>query len=230
MSAAAATLTNSGNVIGTLGAFSANTFSIRDAGLGLVVTGPVNAGTGPLSLTLDGGALGLQGNLIAAGNVVTLVSGGAINQTAAGITAALLTGSSTGGASLTSTTNAVPQFGGFTNSGAGGVAFTDSVAIMVPGTIDAGTGNLTLTANGVDLTGPDAARRQCRNDRGGQWRCRGRHGDRRQWPVDHRRRCCRGGRGGNGRCADDHDEHACPFTGHRGCGARRRRCPRPRRY
>ena len=93
------------NLFDTLAGFT-NTgpgaVSINDAQIsGLTVTSVLNAGTGnTLTLTTSGGPLTLAANLSAAGGTVDLVSAGALTQTAGVITAATLTGSSAGGASL----------------------------------------------------------------------------------------------------------------------------------
>ena len=145
----AALLTNR-NLIGTLGAFSANGFSLRQAN-GFAVMGPVNAGAGGLLLQNDAGAMVLGGDLVTQGTV-TLTSGGAISQPAGGITAASLAGSSAGGLSLTSVTNAVPVLAGLTNTGGGGIAFTDSVALTVTADLAGGAG-LVLSAPGLSFDG-----------------------------------------------------------------------------
>ena len=147
-----ATLTNAGNSIGTLGAFTASGLSIRSSGTGLTVAGPVDARSGNLSLALDAGTLVLAGNLAATSGTVTLTSGGAINQTAGGIVADTLIGSSVGGASLASTANRVARLGGFTNTAGDRLAFNAGRALVLTGDARS-AGDLALIATGIDFSG-----------------------------------------------------------------------------
>ena len=75
--------------------------------------------------------------MTAAGNTVTLDSAGTIDQTAGVITAATLTGTSVGGASLTGQQSGRPRSARFTDTGAGstGIAFTDAEALGTTGTV-----------------------------------------------------------------------------------------------
>ena len=148
------------NLFDTLAGFidtGAGNLSITDAkATGLTVTGGVDAGAGDtLTLTTtSGGPLTLAATLTAAGAAVDLVSAGALTQTAGIITTSTLTGSSTGGASLTDA-NLFDTLAGFTNSGAGSVSITDAQAsgLTVTGVVDSGAGNtLTLTTAGGPLT------------------------------------------------------------------------------
>ena len=111
-------------------------------------------------LTISAAAIDLSANhsaLTATGSTVTLTStAGTINEGGKGvITAATVTGSSTGGATLTGA-NLFDSLGGFTNTGVGNVSITDDKAsgLTVAATVDAGAGNtLTLTTtSGGPLT------------------------------------------------------------------------------
>ncbi|HYG30819.1 MAG TPA: filamentous hemagglutinin N-terminal domain-containing protein [Allosphingosinicella sp.] len=149
----AVTLENDGNQIDVLGAFAANGFALRDAGGGLTVTGPVDAGSGDLRLRTDAGPLALEGNLTAAGTVTLQAIAGTINQSAGRISAGTLTGQSVGGTTLDSATNAIGTVAGFTNSGGGGFSLVDSIALAVTGNVGAGTGNLSIDAPGINFAG-----------------------------------------------------------------------------
>jgi hypothetical protein len=135
------------NAVAVLGPFAnrgAGGFRLADA-TPLAVTGAVAAGSGDLTLDAAGN-LGLAANL-AAGNAVSLNAGGSIRQTAGTVAAQSLTGSATGGASLTDA-NTIAVLGPFTNRGAGGFSLTDTAPLAVVGTVAAGTGNLTLNVAG----------------------------------------------------------------------------------
>ena len=110
------------NQVATLAGFTntgAGGFSFTDTlPAGLTVSTAVNAGTGNLTLTPTG-PLTLTAGLTAATGTVTLDASSTINQTGGVITASSLTGTSTGGASLTQG-NQVATLAGFTNTGAGG--------------------------------------------------------------------------------------------------------------
>ena len=112
------------NQVATLAGFTntgAGGFSFTDTlPAGLTVSTAVNAGTGNLTLTPTG-PLTLTAGLTAATGTVTLDASSTINQTGGVITASSLTGTSTGGASLTQG-NQVATLAGFTNTGAGGLA------------------------------------------------------------------------------------------------------------
>ena len=129
-SAGAASLTDA-NLFASLSGFTntgVGNVSIVDAGAsGLTVSTAIDAGAGAvLTLTTtDGGPLTLAANLTAAGGTVDLVSAGALAQTVGIITAATVTGSSAGGASLTDA-NLFDTLAGFTNTGVGAVSITDA--------------------------------------------------------------------------------------------------------
>jgi filamentous hemagglutinin family protein len=151
-----ATLTD-GNAVGTLGSFTdtgtGNTtgFSFAD-GQALLTAGLISS-TGPLTLTTTIGGLTLGGGLTAAGQTVTLISAGPIDQIAGLITAGTLTGSSVDGAILTDG-NAVGTLGPFTDTGPGnttGLSFTDGQALLTAGLVSS-TGPLTLTTTTGGLT------------------------------------------------------------------------------
>src|SRR5579859_701229 len=151
------------NLFDTLAGFTntgVGNLSITDAQhTGLTVTGAVDAGAGnTLSLTTtSGGSLTLSANLSApaAGGAVNLVSAGTLSQTSGIITTATLSGSSSGGASLTDA-NAFDTLAGFVNTGSGNLSITDAQAtgLTVSAVVDAGNNNtLTLTTtNGGSLT------------------------------------------------------------------------------
>ena len=149
-----ATLTASGNRIADLDAFSAaRGFSLTDS-TSLTVAGAVDSGTGNLALTTTGtgSALTIAANLTAGtptgGQSVALVSADALTQTGGVITAGQLTGSAAATMSLAE----VDQLGSLGAVSAGnGFSLTDDPALVVSGTIDAGTGNLTLTTTNSDL-------------------------------------------------------------------------------
>ena len=147
-----ATLTTSGNNVGTLGAFAANGFSFTDAN-SLTVAGPVNAGTGDLTLQVTTGPLTLAGNLTAAGTTTLNALNGPISQTGGRIATAVLTGQSVGGTSLNSATNDIATLAGFTNSGSGGISLVDGRNLTITAAVNAGPGDLTLTAPGINFAG-----------------------------------------------------------------------------
>ena len=116
-----------------------------------VVTGiATNNGNVVLSTTTSGG-MALNQNIGAGTGNVTLTAAGGINQTGGSITAATLTGSSSGGAA-TSLTNAnlVTNLGAFSSNGPS-FAFTNNQALTTTGVLNA-AGNLALTTTTGDLT------------------------------------------------------------------------------
>ncbi len=159
-SAGGATLTDA-NLFDSLAGFTntgAGNLSIKDAkSTGLTVSAAVDAGTGnSLNLTTtNGGALALQGDLLASAGSVNLAVSGAVSQTSGVITTASLTGTSAGGASLTDN-NLFDTLAGFSNLGVGALSITDAKAtgLTVSSAVQAGSGNtLTLTTKaGGDLT------------------------------------------------------------------------------
>ncbi len=161
----AATLTGSsvggatlilGIAVGTLGPFSDtgadNTTGLTFTDGQALQTAGLVSSTGPLSLTTTKGNLTLGGDVTANGQAVTLTSAGAIDQTEGLITAATLTGSSVGGATLTDA-NAVGTLGPFSDSGTGntvGLSFTDGQALTTTGLVSS-TGPLALTTTEGNL-------------------------------------------------------------------------------
>ena len=116
-----------------------------------VVTGiATNNGNVVLSTTTSGG-MALNQNIGAGTGNVTLTAAGGINQTGGSITAATLTGSSSGGAA-TSLTNAnlVTNLGAFSSNGPS-FAFTNNQALTTTGVLNA-AGNLALTTTTGGLT------------------------------------------------------------------------------
>ncbi len=139
------------NMIGTLNAFT-NTgsggFSLSD-GETLTVSGALNAGADNLSLTTTSGDLDIANQLTTSAEA-DLVSAGTITEGGSGaISAAKFTGSSAGGATLNGA-NLIGTLEAFTNSGAGGFALTNSETLTTDDTINAGTGDMTLTTTGAD--------------------------------------------------------------------------------
>jgi filamentous hemagglutinin family protein len=156
---AAATLTGSSmggttlttlNRVTSLGSFiniGAGGFALTN-GQTLNVTGPVNAGTGGLALTTTSGNL-VVGAALTAGTTVMLNSSGTLTEQSGGlISAATLSGSSVGGATLNQT-NLVTDFGPFTNTGPGGLTLTNGQPLNVTGALGAGAGGLALTTTGA---------------------------------------------------------------------------------
>ncbi len=126
------------------GGFSLNNTQALD------VAGQVDSGPGSLSLTTTSGGITIEETL-SAGNQVALHSAGAISETGSGqIEASTLTGSSVGASTLTGA-NYVSALGAFTNTGSGGFALTDEEFFAVNGAVSAGSGDLTLTAEGGNI-------------------------------------------------------------------------------
>ena len=137
---------NGANLVATLGAFT-NTGSgdiTLDDGEALTVTGPVNAGSGNLTLATTSGNIAVQGQLTT-GAQATLNSAGALGESGAGaITAASLTGSAVGGVTLNGA-NKISTLDAFTNTGSGDFALTDGRTLTVSGDINPASGNIDLT-------------------------------------------------------------------------------------
>lgn len=137
--------TGSGNG-GTVAVWSTGTtatngsVSVAGAGGGTGGLVALGAGTSPPS----GGVqkLAVAGPINAPGGTVTLNSTGGIGQGTAGITAALLTGSSANGVTLNSAANAVTALGPFTNA-AGNFTFANTLTLRTAGAVSS-AGNLTL--------------------------------------------------------------------------------------
>jgi len=127
-SATGATTLNKANEIADLGSFTnlGGTLDLTDD-QNLTITGTVKVGTHLVELT-DTGTLGESGAGLIMGRAVT--------------------GSSGGGTTLNGA-NEVSDLDAFTNTGAGGFAFTDAVSLTVAGPVKAGSGNLTLTTTGA---------------------------------------------------------------------------------
>ncbi len=82
------------------------------------------------------------------GGLVDLIAAGAVGESGAGaITSTALTGSSSGGATLTGA-NDFGTLDAFVNNGVGGFALTDGAALTLAAELNAGTGNLALTTTG----------------------------------------------------------------------------------
>ncbi|HEY2033499.1 MAG TPA: filamentous hemagglutinin N-terminal domain-containing protein [Rhizomicrobium sp.] len=139
-----------GNTVSLLGDFdtSGGAFALKNVA-DLTVTGPIDTGTGRLTLTTAGAGnnIALQ-NTLNAGTVV-LSSGGTISSSSAGIiTAAALTGTSHGDTSL-GALNDIAKLGAFTtNSGAFGLR--DNADLTVDGVVNAGNGTISLTTSGTN--------------------------------------------------------------------------------
>jgi filamentous hemagglutinin family protein len=126
-SSTAATLTGA-NQIANLGAFTVagGMFALRDD-QNLSIDGLVNGGT----------------------HIVRLVDTGTIGESGSGaIEAGALKGSSSGGTALNGA-NQIADLDTFTNSGAGGFALTNVGTLTVDGEVNAGTGNLSLSARAI---------------------------------------------------------------------------------
>jgi len=141
-----------GNLVGTFGPFS-NTagglLSFTD-GQSLATSGAVtSAGNLTLTTTGAGSNLTLGGSL--SGQMVTLSSSGIINESSGAITAATLTGSSSGTASLAQPGNMVTNLGAF-STGNGDFALTDGQALNLTGPLNAGTGSVALTSTTSTIT------------------------------------------------------------------------------
>ena len=124
--------TNAGNQIGTL-------VSLNDGG-------------GFVSL-VDNTPLAI-GRLNAPGQTVSLVdTAGGIDESTGVITAAVLTGSTTGVAKFTGATNAIGTLGNFTNT-SGAFSLTDSIPLTITGTLNATGQTVTLvdTGGGIDAS------------------------------------------------------------------------------
>ena len=143
----AAVLTN-GNAIGVLGAFSAGSLQLRNAGA-LAVDGPVNT-VGTLGLQTDAGGLLLNGNVTAGGTTTFIIAGGIVQSASSSLITPTLTGS-TGGSVLLIGTNQIGNFAGF-SVGGGGLTFNSALPLTLAGDLTV-TGTLNLSALGIDFTG-----------------------------------------------------------------------------
>ena len=147
------------NAVGTLGPFNdsgaSNATGLTITNGEALATAGLVTSTGPLTLTTTAGGLTLGGDVTGASQVVTLNVAGAIDQVVGSVTAARLTGSSVGGATLTGV-NAVNTLGPFTDAGATnatGLAFTNGEALTVLPVSSTGPLALTTTAGGLTLEG-----------------------------------------------------------------------------
>ena len=93
--------------------------------------------------------LGLTGNVTAAGQSVSLSSTSGIGQLGGAITAGSLTVSASDGIALTSATNNVATIAGLTNTGTGGIAYTDADGFSIAGDIAASGQTLSLRMAGT---------------------------------------------------------------------------------
>ena len=156
-----ASLTQGGNLIGTLAAFTTSSgFALVD-GEALTVNGLVHdTGAGlTVAITSNTGPIILNGAINAPGDTLDLISAGGILQTGGSIVATTLTGSVANSASLTAATNVVGTLAAF--SSGTGFALTDGGPLLVNGVItDTGSGQtVALTTKSGD---PDAGQRdQC---------------------------------------------------------------------
>jgi predicted aspartyl protease len=151
-------LTGANQIVGLNFGSAGGSFSLTDASAGGLTVSPNGVGASNITLTTTtlGGGLSLLGPLSAPGGVITLTSAGPIGQ-AAPITAATLTGSSVGGATLSDEGNSFDNLGPFTNTGLGDVVISDANfdggGLTVTGALDAGAGNA-LTLNNLAFDGP----------------------------------------------------------------------------
>ena len=172
-SSTGATALGGANMVGALGAFTANGFSLTNA-QALTIAGAVNSGSGaaainagsnPLTvsgsvasngnaLTLGGGSLAVNGAVNAGAGTATLSSTGTTSEGVGGvITAGTLTGSSTGATTLTGA-NQVGTLGAF---GANGFSLSNAQALTVGSgaVVSGGAGGTTLqtTVGGLAING-----------------------------------------------------------------------------
>jgi filamentous hemagglutinin family protein len=147
---------NGANQISTLDAFTnsgAGGFALTD-GEALNVSASLNAGSGNVALTTTSGGISIA-NSVNAGGQATLISAGTLAESGAGVVdAASLTGSSVGGTNLNGA-NLISTLGGFANTGSGDFVLDNGEALTVTGTVNAGSGNLTLatTSGGIAVEG-----------------------------------------------------------------------------
>src|SRR6185312_10261325 len=149
-SAGGATL-NDANLIASLNGFTAGGDLAVTDNQTLTVTAAVSGADVALKTTT--GDLDLAANVSAPGTV-DLVSAGTVSQSGGIITAATLTGSSAGSATLNDA-NLIANLGSFTNTGAGGFSLTDAQSLNVTGAVAAGSDNLALNVTGDLGVGAD---------------------------------------------------------------------------
>ncbi|HEY2616771.1 MAG TPA: hypothetical protein VGI78_05480, partial [Acetobacteraceae bacterium] len=136
--ATSASLTQPGNRVGTLGAFSTKAgFALTD-NQALLVNGPVadSGAASTLALITETGDMTLAG-AVSAANIVDLISAGAISQTGGILIAGTLTGSAATAAVLTQQVNQVGTLNGFTSAG---FTLGDAIGLAVLGTVSGGPG------------------------------------------------------------------------------------------
>ncbi len=150
-SGGATSLGSAGNMVGTLAGFSTTgPFALNDD-QALTVSGPVNAGSSPLSLAASGN-LALNGSL--AGGAVSLVSTAAVTEGAGGmLTAATLTGSAN--AASLGGTNTIGTLGGFTTIA--GLGLANGQGLVVTGPVTDGQSVALNAAGGLVLAGTVSA-------------------------------------------------------------------------
>ncbi|MBV9932580.1 MAG: filamentous hemagglutinin N-terminal domain-containing protein [Alphaproteobacteria bacterium] len=132
-----------GAVTGTAGV------SIATSGLLSVASGgSIGATNAPISLTASGASssIALAGPVNAGTGLVTLVAGNAIGQSGSGVvTAGTLTGSSGGATNLATLVNQIGNLGPFT---AAGFALRDAGGLTVAGTVDGTSGGVAIETSG----------------------------------------------------------------------------------
>jgi hypothetical protein len=131
------------NLIAALGNFSntvTGNVSIKD-NEGLTIDGTVNVVTGTISTPSGSQPIG----------ALTLTSTGTLSESGVGkIVAGTFMGSSVGGATLNGA-NMVTTLGSFANSGSGNIGLANGETLTVAGPLNAGSGNLALTASAGNL-------------------------------------------------------------------------------
>jgi filamentous hemagglutinin family protein len=144
-----------GNIAIDAGINTAGTVSLGSGGT--ITLAATIVGTSGVTLNSVGN-IDVDKKIGSSAGIVTLTSGGTINETGAGvIDAKALTGSSVGGTTLNAA-NMIGTLDGFSNSGAGGFTLTDGEGLNVADAVNAGTGNMSLTDNsGISVNAPMSA-------------------------------------------------------------------------
>jgi filamentous hemagglutinin family protein len=145
-------ITNFGGFTTNNGALSLQLSGIDSTSTAINVTGPINTGTGSLSLTTFGYSNVLNIDAPLTASTIALSSAGSVTQSSAGIiTTSALTGSAGGSVPLETVAltanNAVANLGAF--EAEGGFTLNNATALSVTGAIDARSGNLSLTTTGA---------------------------------------------------------------------------------
>ncbi|MGB3269665.1 MAG: filamentous hemagglutinin N-terminal domain-containing protein, partial [Rhodanobacter sp.] len=139
------TTLNGSNQVGTLGSFTAASFSLTNA-QALAVAGLVSGGASTTLITTAGN-LAINGAV--GGATTTLTSAGAITEGAGGaITAGTLTGSSAGDTTLNAA-NHVGNLGAFATGGDFAFNNAQSLTVSNAPSANGGAGDLTLTTTGA---------------------------------------------------------------------------------